>query len=131
MRRLVGEARVGHLGTVTSEGRPHVVPCCFTLDGETIYSAVDAKPKTTAALRRLDNIRANPAVALVVDYYDDHDWSQLWWVRVDGLAKVIESGAAREAALDALADKYPQYRETRPPGAVITIHDLRWRGWES
>jgi PPOX class probable F420-dependent enzyme len=128
MRRRVGEARVGRLATVTPDGRPHVVPCCFALDGDTIVSAVDAKPKTTQALRRLDNLRAHPAAALLVDHYDE-DWSTLWWVRADGEGTVVTEGPSREAALALLAAKYPQYRRTPPPGPVVAIRVTRWRAW--
>lgn len=129
MRARVAEARVGRLATVTAEGRPHAVPCCYALVDDTVVTAVDAKPKSTTHLRRLDNVRANPAATLLVDHYDDRDWGQLWWVRVDGRARVVASGDEREAALDLLADKYPQYRERRPPGAVLVVDRLRWRGW--
>src|SRR5947209_988633 len=83
MRQRMREARVGRLATVTGEGRPHVVPCCFVLAGDAavVYSAVDGKPKSTLQLRRLANIRANPYASLLVDHYAD-DWSALWWVRV-------------------------------------------------
>ncbi len=128
-RRRVAGARVAHLSTVTPEGRPHVVACCFALVDDTLVSAVDGKPKSTTALRRLANIEAHPAASVLVDHYDDADWSALWWVRVDGRARVVGEGAAREAALNALAVKYPQYREVRPPGAVIVIDDLTWRSW--
>jgi len=47
MRRRVHEARVGHLASVGPDGRPHVVPSCFVADGEVIYSAVDAEPKSS------------------------------------------------------------------------------------
>jgi PPOX class probable F420-dependent enzyme len=132
MRRRVGEARVGRLGTVTGDGRPHLVPCCFALDsrseGDVVYSAVDAKPKSTPALRRLANLRANGAASLLVDHYDE-DWSTLWWVRVDGRGRVIESGPERDRALDLLAAKYEQYRRQRPPGAVVAIDATAWRAW--
>ncbi len=128
MRDRVAAARVGRLATVTPEGRPHLVPCCFALDGDRICTPVDAKPKSTLALRRLDNLRANPAVSLLVDHYED-DWSRLWWVRVDGRGRVVEGGPERDAVLDILAAKYPQYRETRPPGPVIVLDDLVWRAW--
>jgi PPOX class probable F420-dependent enzyme len=134
MRRRVGEARVGRLATVTPEGAPHVVPCCYVLVGETVYSAVDGKPKSTLALRRLDNVRAHPATSLLVDHYDD-DWSALWWIRLDGAARVLDAttdpaAAAEQArALDLLAAKYPQYRERRPPGAVLALDVDRWRAW--
>jgi PPOX class probable F420-dependent enzyme len=128
MRGRVAAARVGRLATVTPAGEPHVVPCCFVLDGDTILSAVDAKPKSTLALRRLDNLRARPRAALLVDHYDD-DWSTLWWVRADGDGRVIDAGAERERALDLLAAKYPQYRTRRPPGPVVAVVVTRWRAW--
>ncbi len=92
-RRRVTGAPVGHLATVTSEGRAHVVPCCFALEGDRIYTAVDAKAKSTLALRRLDNVRAHPGVSLLVDHYED-DWSALWWVRIDGTARGLRVGPA-------------------------------------
>ena len=128
-RARVAEARVGHLGTVAADGRPHVVPCCFVLDGDTIYSAVDAKPKRTTALKRLDNVRHNPAAELVVDHYDDNHWRELWWVRVTGDARVIEAGSERDHALALLKAKYPQYREQPPPGPVLAVAITRWHAW--
>ncbi len=128
MRRRVGEARSGVLSTVTAEGQPHAVPCCFFLKGDVVYSAVDAKPKSTLALRRLDNLAANPAACLLVDFYDD-DWSKLWWIRVDGAARVLVNGDERDHAIDLLAAKYPQYLEIRPPGPVIAMDITVWRSW--
>lgn len=128
MRQRVGEARSGVLSTVTADGRPHAVPCCFVLDGDALYSAVDAKPKSTLELRRLDNLAANPAACLLVDRYDD-DWSQLWWIRVDGTGRVVEDSDERDRALDLLAAKYTQYQATRPPGPVIAIDVVSWRSW--
>ncbi|HXQ60906.1 MAG TPA: TIGR03668 family PPOX class F420-dependent oxidoreductase [Acidimicrobiales bacterium] len=127
-RRRLAEAPVGHLATVTPEGRPHVVACCFVLEGENLYTAVDAKPKSTPALRRLDNIRAHPPVSVLVDHYEE-DWAQLWWVRVDGTARIVDSGAERTGALGALATKYRQYREEVPPGPVIAVEITGWRSW--
>jgi PPOX class probable F420-dependent enzyme len=128
MRGLVQDARVGRLATVTADGRPHVVPCCYVLAGDSIYSAVDAKPKSTLVLRRLLNLSANPTAALLVDHYND-DWSQLWWVRVDGAGRVLETGAERDRALSLLAAKYDQYRVTPPPGPALAIDITAWRAW--
>jgi PPOX class probable F420-dependent enzyme len=128
MRRRVAEARVGRLATVRPDGRPHVVPCCYVLDGETVYSAVDAKPKSTLALRRLANLRANPSASLLVDHYDE-DWSQLWWVRLDGQGRVVESGDERDQALGRLAARYEQYRQVTPPGPVVAVDVDRWTAW--
>jgi PPOX class probable F420-dependent enzyme len=129
VRDRVGGARVARLATVTADGRPHVVPCCFVLDGATIYSAVDAKPKSTLALRRLANIEAHPETALLVDEYDDEDWSALWWVRVDGTGRVVVDDTERDRALALLAAKYPQYARTPPPGDVIAVDVTSWRAW--
>ena len=128
MRARVRDARVGHLATVTADGRPHVVPCCFVLDGDVVFSAVDAKPKSTLALRRLDNIAAHPHASLLVDFYDD-DWRRLWWVRVDGDARVVTDDTERTAAITRLAEKYRQYAETPPPGPVLAIDVDTWRAW--
>lgn len=131
MRRRVAGARVGRLATVTVAGTPHVVPCCFVVAADgSLYSAVDGKPKSTAALKRLDNVRANPAASLVVDHYDD-DWSALWWVRVDGPAAVVGDRAEAESAVDLLVAKYEQYRALRPAGAVLRIDPDRWVGWSA
>jgi len=128
MRARVASARVGRLATVTTSGRPHVVPCCFALDGDVVVSAVDAKPKSTLALRRLDNLRAHPAASLLVDHYAE-DWATLWWVRLDGTGRVVEDGAERDAALALLAAKYEQYRRDPPPGPVVALEVTAWRAW--
>lgn len=128
VRRRVADARSGVLSTTTADGRPHAVPCCFVLEGETLYSAVDSKPKSTLALRRLDNLAAHPEACLLVDFYDD-DWSELWWIRLDCNARVLSVGNERDRALDLLAAKYPQYRSTRPPGPVIALDVTTWRSW--
>jgi PPOX class probable F420-dependent enzyme len=118
------QARVGRLATVTARGRPHLVPVCFVLHDGRVYTAVDAKPKATTALARLENVRATGRAGLLVDHYDE-DWSRLWWVRVDGAAEVVRS----DRALDALAAKYEQYRTMRPDGPVIAIAPERWSSW--
>jgi len=127
-RRLVEAAPVGRLATVTADGRPHAVPCCFALVGERVYSAVDGKPKSTTVLKRLDNVRANPVATLLVDHYDD-DWTRLWWVRLDGLARIVDDAAERDTALDALAARYRQYRRDRPEGPMLALDIERWSGW--
>ncbi len=129
-RARVAAARVGRLATVTRQGSPHVVACCFALDGDQLYSAVDAKPKATLELRRLDNVRAHGRASLLVDHYEE-DWSALWWVRVDGPAEVIDAGARRDHALGVLAAKYPQYRSVGVPGAVIALRAEAWRWWSA
>ncbi len=127
-RRRVATAPVARLATVTDGGRPHVVPCCFVLAGDVLWSAVDAKPKSTLALRRLANLRANPAVSVLVDHYAE-DWSELWWIRLDGEGRVVEAGPERDVAIERLTAKYPQYRTAPPPGPVVSVDVEAWRSW--
>ena len=128
-RRRFAGARVARLATADAGGRPHVVPIVFALAGDTIYSAVDAKPKRTRSLRRLANVEANPRVAVLVDHYED-DWDALWWVRADGTGRVVAADEPEgRAALARLAERYPQYREQRPAGPVLAVDVERWSGW--
>jgi PPOX class probable F420-dependent enzyme len=130
MRRRVAQARVGRLATVDPHGRPHIVPVCFALERERIISVVDHKPKATTELRRVTNIRANPAVSLIVDHYDE-DWEQLWWVRVDGRARIVSLVDDRDI-LDPLFEKYRgQYGLHPPPGPAIVMSADRWVGWSA
>ncbi|TMR88232.1 TIGR03668 family PPOX class F420-dependent oxidoreductase [Nonomuraea basaltis] len=129
-RARFGGERVARLGTVGGDGAPHLVPVVFAMIAGRVVTAIDHKPKTTANLRRLRNIRENPKASLLVDHYED-DWARLWWVRADGLARVVEGGQDREAALDALAAKYAQYRERRPTGPMIVVDVTRWTGWSA
>lgn len=124
----VAAARVARLATVAADGRPHLVPIVHALVGERIYSIVDHKPKRSTDLQRLQNIRTDGRVTLLVDHYED-DWSQLWWVRVDGSAEILASGGDRSHAIEALSAKYPQYRTLRPTGPVIAIDIDRISGW--
>lgn len=127
-RQRLQAARVTHLATASAEAVPHLVPITFALDGDHLYFPIDHKPKKSTALRRLDNIRANPRVSVLADHYDD-DWTQLWWARADGHAAIWDDGPAREHALDLLAARYPQYAETRPAGPVVAITITRISGW--
>jgi PPOX class probable F420-dependent enzyme len=127
-RDRFARARVASLATADASGRPHLVPVVFAVEGERVYSVVDAKPKRTSALRRLENVRANPAVALLVDHYEE-DWSALWWVRAEGVARVLapdETEALRAVAL--LRERYPQQRAV---GVVLAVDVERWNGWSA
>jgi PPOX class probable F420-dependent enzyme len=134
---------VARLGTAGPDAQPHLVPIVFatspalsgaTRDGpsrDLVWTAVDWKPKSPRGLRRLDNIRANPSVSVLVDEYDDADWSALWWVRADGHARLLSEPdePAFRAAVAALAQRYAQYRAAPPPGPVIEVTVERWTGW--
>lgn len=129
-RRRFAAARIARLATADTAGVPHLVPVVFALDGDTVLTAVDRKPKRTTALKRLANVRANPRVALLADHYDDEDWDALWWVRADGIGRVLdpENELARRA-VELLAARYPQHRAAPPDGPVLAVDVQRWTGW--
>lgn len=128
-RELFEAARVARLATADRDGRPHIVPVVFAVAGDHIYTVTDAKSKRTTALRRLVNVRANPAVSLLVDHYDDADWGALWWARADGTARVLELDEPEAAAaVRLLVRRYPQQRAI---GAVLAVDVRRWSGWSA
>ena len=128
--RRVLSARVGRLATLDPDGSPHLVPVVFVIHGETLYTAVDGKPKRSRRLRRIENARERPAVSVLVDHYDD-DWSTLWWVRLDGRARVLDSGDEAELALRLLIAKYEQYQHERPGVPVLALDIRDWSGWQA
>ena len=130
-RRRFACSRVARLATL-APGGPRLVPITFALAGEVIWSAVDeTKPKRTLALARLARIAADPRVSVLADHYEE-DWSALWWVRADGRARVVDrDDPAAGAALEALAARYPPYRERPVAGPLIAISVARWSGWSA
>jgi PPOX class probable F420-dependent enzyme len=128
LRERVAAARVARLATLDPDGRPHLVPIVFALADETLYSAVDAKPKRSRTLRRIENARERPDVTVLVDEYDD-DWRRLWWVRLRGHARVLDGGEEAARALELLVEKYEQYRAAPPGPPVLAVDIVEWRGW--
>ena len=127
-RARLADARVARLATAGADGQPYLVPVTFAIDDDLIYITVDHKPKTTLKLKRLRNIRENPRVSLLADHYADN-WDELWWVRVDGWASIVEDERAVAHPIDRLAERYQQYRQVRPAGPVIVIQADNWAGW--
>jgi PPOX class probable F420-dependent enzyme len=127
-RARFAAARVARLATCGADGRPRLVPVTFAADASTVVTAVDHKPKRTAALRRLRDIADNPAISILVDEYED-DWDRLWWVRADATARVVVDGPEHAAAVARLVARYPQYAQRPPTGAVILAVVDRWTGW--
>ena len=130
-RRFLAGQRVARLATADAAGRPHVVPICYALRGDTVYFTIDEKPKKRpgARLKRLANLQENPFAALVVDRYDE-DWSRLGWVMVQGRAEVLEAGPEHDLAQASLRARYPQLAAMRIEGlpvvAVRIDHVASW-----
>jgi PPOX class probable F420-dependent enzyme len=129
--RLIRSARVAHLASADKSGQPHVIPICFVCDGKYFFSPIDEKPKRAAPtkLKRLQNIRENPQVALVIDRYDE-DWRKLAYVLIFGKARILKSGEKYRQGVKLLRRKYPQYRrmaiDARP---MIVIMPKRVTNW--
>jgi PPOX class probable F420-dependent enzyme len=126
--------RVAVLGTIGRDGGPHLVPVVFAVDDgpacAKVYTAVDAKRKSTQRLRRLANIAANPRVSLLVEHYDE-DWTQLWWARADGLAAIHQAGEEMAIGYALLRRKYTQYDRIALDGPVVTVEVQRWSSWQA
>lgn len=131
-RAFVAEARVGRMATLDDRGHPRVLPVCFVLLGETIYTPLDEKPKQVdpESLQRVRDIQRRPDVALVVDRYRE-DWDDLGWVQLLGDAELVRPGEeGHREAVQSLRKKYDQYREQaleeRPQ---LRIHPQRVISW--
>ena len=131
---FIAEGRVGHLGTADASGQPLVVPICYAFDGESLFSAIDAKPKTQRGegLKRIRNIRDNAKVSVVIDRYDEN-WSQLRYVIIEGQAQLLTDGPDFSRGADLLLGKYPQYRAMgldRGTGLMIKVRPARVTAWQ-
>ncbi|KUI35802.1 F420-dependent protein [Mycobacterium sp. IS-1590] len=127
---MFAAAPVAALATVGAAGAPHLVPVVFAVHAGTVYTAVDAKRKSTRNLRRLSNIEVNPQVSMLVDHYDD-DWAQLWWVRVDGQAEIHYAGEELATGYTLLRNKYPQYQRIALDGPVVSVTITKWASWQA
>jgi PPOX class probable F420-dependent enzyme len=127
---VLSRARVGRLATVRPDGAPHVVPLTFAVDGDTLVSAVDDKPKRSRDLQRLRNLEADPRASVIIDEYAE-DWSLLWWVRVDGRVEVVTDEPRRRDLLAPLVAKYEQYADRPPEGPVVLLRIERVTSWSA
>jgi PPOX class probable F420-dependent enzyme len=130
-RGFLAPARTATLGTIASDGRPRLVPICFVLAGDALYTPIDEKPKTPdpLTLARIRDIERRAEVTVLVDRWDE-DWGRLAWLRCEGRARLTDDAAERASAIDALRTKYLQYAahdlEARP---LIRIAIERVRTW--
>lgn len=131
-RDFITKGRVARMATVGKDGQPAVVPIVYAFDGR-LYTPIDAKPKQVEAmrLRRVQNIQANPHVAIVVDHYSEN-WNELAWVLIHGTAIVVSGGADYETGIDLLRQKYPQYATMSLDGnPLIIVTPTAIRGWRA
>lgn len=147
---IIYRARVARLATADSKAIPHIVPVVFAFDGEKYYIPIDEKPKTTKPdnLRRIKNIEVNPAVALLIDEYNE-DWKKLLFIMIQGKASILgkirgdEEGKEEEEerqenddnhklleiAHRLLFTKYPQYQDIDIGKLCIVIYPEKTIFW--
>jgi PPOX class probable F420-dependent enzyme len=128
---LLAGSRVGRLGLLDDDGAPRVLPVTYAIDGETLVTAVDQKPKRRRGeeLARVRWLRVRPAAALTVDHYDD-DWSTLAWVQALGTVRVLDAASSRDA-IAALTERYEPYRGDPPAGPVLVLEPDRLLWWRA
>jgi len=128
--RFLNRRKVAHLATADRRGAPHVVPVCFAIEGGALYITIDEKPKRPdVPLKRLRNIAENPAIAVVVDRYDD-DWTRLGWVMLRGCADILTDGTEHARAQDLLRARYPQLNDMQIASLpVIAVRLERVTSW--
>ena len=130
-RQFLGAARTATLATIAPDGRPRLVPVCFVVIDDVVWSPLDEKPKQVSdprALARVRDTQRDPRVTLLVDRWSE-DWSKLAWLRIAGRAELAEGEPSVVAALRA---KYPQYDDhdlaSRP---MIAIAIEAVSGWSA
>ena len=136
MRLAEDEARArlaahdhGILCTVHAERGVDAVPVVYVVDdGDYVGVPVDlVKPKASSRLQRERNLETDPRGTLLVEHWDRHDWSQLWWVRAELRWQGDAAGRATELAAQ-LAKRYPQYRD-QPFARVLVLRIVGVTGW--
>ena len=118
--------RVAHAATADARGAPHVVPVCLAVERGRLYFA---SGKTG---RKLENLRANPQIAVSADDYSEA-WGRLRGVVVQGLATVHARNPTFRRIRRRLYAKYLQYRTEATLGdrdsVVIEVTPRRAYGW--
>ena len=116
MRRRFAQARVARLATVSHELRPHVVPVCFSLDGDRIVTrrrpqAEDHDRAPSTRQRACQPLRDTARRSL------GRGLDQLWWIRADGTGMVVDPGPSSTRSSAPLHLKYRgNYGRHRPDG---------------
>lgn len=132
LHRICDLAPAGRLALLDERANPDALPIVFARVASSFWSPIDGKPKKHGRVARLTRIERNPVVTLVIDHYAV-DWRDLWWLRVQAHATVIEGEHTDwDAAVAALNIKYPQYGTTpmfHHDAVMIRLQWERVRWW--
>ncbi|MDG6982998.1 MAG: pyridoxamine 5'-phosphate oxidase family protein [Nitrososphaerota archaeon] len=86
--------------TASKDGKPHVVPVIYAMDGENVVVATDYGTK------KLRNLKENRSVALVVDEYHPNRA-----VMIEGECEILERGEEYMRLLHVLFERFEYYRK--------------------
>jgi PPOX class probable F420-dependent enzyme len=136
--RLLDVWPIARLATSDARGRPALQPIVFVRAAGQLWTPIDGKPKRAGEPARVRHVTLNPRVELLLDDYDA-DWTRLWWLRVEGDARVArppdpERDPDFAPVLAALRAKYPQYAGVpvlRDPPTLLAIRPTRLRSWRA
>lgn len=120
----------GVLCTIHAVRGIDAVPVVYVMD-EDDYVGVPVdrvKPKSSFRLQRERNLEADGRATLLVEQWDRHDWSQLWWVRAELRWQGNDVAERAESLADKLAGRYTQYRD-KPFARVLVLRVVAASGW--
>ncbi len=81
------EQPLGRLATISPKGQPQVRPVSFTVNRE--LGTIDIGGHTMGSTQKFRNVRANPAVSLVVDDIPSTDPWRVRCVEIRGRAEAV------------------------------------------
>lgn len=129
-RRLLDDARVGHLGLLDASSQPRVLPVTYAICQGAAWTVIDNKPKRAPhPPARVRWLREYPLAAMTIDRYTD-DWSELQWVQLLGEMTVLD-GQPTGPGMTSLEARYPQYIADPPPGPLLRLVITRAVWWRA
>jgi hypothetical protein len=117
--------------TLHPERGPDPQPVVYATSGDYVGVPIDSvKPKASTRLQREDNLDADPRGSLLIERWDQEDWSRLWWVRADTEHVPDPPAEIVDDLADRLARTVPQYAD-KPFHRVLVCRIVRVTGWSA
>jgi len=121
------------------DNTPHVTPLWFVFDGYAFYMATDQHRKSGKVTKKVEYIKKNNKVALVIDTYNPTNLDEVQGVMVQGTAHLVQEDSESRYAVKLLKIKYREYREKysdwlegkdpRLQPIIIKVIPSKYIGW--